>query len=153
MSLSKPLLPSNHKFSAFMSINAVTQCSIFNYRVQILTKSTTYANAKFTGCFLSSVRLTMCQHLSATIHRVTSHQPIMEFCLCFSTSYVKATYCCHLQELLPIQGSEDGGSRLLLGIHCCDSYFTCSQVGENTRTVTFCAAQDMGRVSRKVACC
>jgi hypothetical protein len=145
-----------------MFINAVIQCSTLQYsyiqfsvhndKVQILAKSITNANAKFIGCFLRSVRLTMCRYQPATLHSVASHQNIMDFCLCFSTSYVKATYCCILQELVPVQGSEDGGSRLLLVICCCDSYFTCSQVGENTRRVAFCTAEDMCRASRKVSC-
>jgi hypothetical protein len=47
-----------------------------------------------------------------------------------------------------------GGNKLLLVIHYFDSYFICSQVGENTRTVNeFSTAEDMCRVLRKVACC
>jgi len=134
---------------------SMAQCSIVRYSsvYTVISADPGLANAKFINYFLSSVRLTTCQYLSVTLYKVTSHQTIMDFCLCFSTSYVKATCCCHLRELVPVQGSEDGGSRLLLVICCCDSYFTCSQVGQNTRTMTFCAAEDMGRASRKVACC
>ena len=57
----------------------------------------------------------------------TSHQPTAYLYLCFSTSYLKSPNCFHLQELVP--------GKLLLVTHYSDSYFTCSQVGVNTRNI------------------
>lgn len=72
----------------------------------------------------------------------------------FNTSYL-ITFI--FRNLLPVQGTEElggGSSNLILKIHCSDSAFACSQVGENNGNYGhYCAAEDMLQVSRNVICC